>query len=109
MQHILEPVFDDEDRAFFVPRQIVDELNGCLAHLRIERRERLVEYQNTDIAAEHARDRHLLFLTTGKIKRHRRKEVLHSRGRRMLLHDRHHFAAGSCFVFHGKGDVLRHG
>ena len=109
MQHILEAVLDDDDRALLVLRKLVDELDRGLPHAGIERRERLVKDEYVHIIAEHARDRHLLFLTAGEVERHRAYEILHAHDARVPAHDRHHLAPGDALVFHGVGDVLAHG
>ena len=107
MQHVLQPVFYYYYGAFLVPRQVVYQFNGRVAHLRVQRGQRFVKNKYVHVAAKHAGYGNLLLLPAGKIERHRAQKIAHTNGCRMLFNNRHHFAPRFSLVLHGEGNVLR--
>ena len=108
VEHVLQPVLDDEDGAPLLPGELVDDLHRLQPRLRIQSGQRLVKDEDVHRLAQDAGDGHLLLLSAGEVEGNRAQKVLHPHYTGKFLHPWHHLRPGHVVVFHGEGDVLAH-
>ena len=108
VQHILEPVLDDDDGRAGLPLDLVDELDGLLAGRRVEVGQRLVEEQHVHVVDEDARERHALLLPAGELARRVMEMIPHADERGGLFDPLMQLRLAHAVVLRREGDILRH-
>ena len=99
-------MLDDDDSRVCPLLNLVDELDGLLACLRIEIGQRLIKEQHLHLIDHHARERDALLLPAGELVRRKAEMGLDAHKRGHAPHGRLHLLLRNAVVFQGKGNVL---
>ena len=108
VEHILQPMLNDDHGAAGALLNLVDQDNGLLPGGGVQIGQRLIEQQHIHIADHHAAQADPLLLAAGDLMGRVVQDPLHIHKLRDLLHLVVHFPGGNAVVFQGEGNVLRH-
>jgi len=107
VQHVLQPVLDDDDRRAGFFANFVDELDGLLARRGVKVCQRLVKEQDRHIVHHHTGQTHALLLAAGELVRRVQQMLLHAGLLRRAENPLVKRGLFHAVVFQREGDILR--
>ena len=107
VEHILQPVLNNNHGAAGTLLNLVDQLNGLLTGGGVQIGKRLIKQKHVHLIDHHARKAHALLLPAGDFVGRMAQDPADIHQVRCFLHNLMHFIPGNAVVFQSKGNILR--